>query len=313
MQTVRYLQSTPELDRQELDWWQKFAEVEEKYCSVQTPAIQRFLRKHYIQQLLSAVSPGSRVAELGCGAGWLSILLAQSGMADVVGIDFSPAQIQLANEAARRAGVGQKVHFRVATPTELNSTTDRYDLLIMHGFLHHLSVAEIQAAFSTARHLLADGGRLFIFEPVMYKQSSPTDGQTMRWLKWMKMLKLRIERMGLRKIGPQEQQLRDLIAQREVGVPPFGPSPKETPFLPNEIPDLLNGGFTIQRRERVLLYSYLIAQELLLAELTYPRLVKLVWWPILWFTRFKEHRILHRPTPPPNLWVLELFECIPVK
>jgi 2-polyprenyl-3-methyl-5-hydroxy-6-metoxy-1,4-benzoquinol methylase len=314
MQTARHLQSTPELDRQELDWWQKFAEVEEKYCWVQTPAIQRFLRKYYIQQILSAARPESHIAELGCGVGWLSILLAQSGAVDVVGIDFSPAQIQLANEAAGKAGIGKKIRLRVASAAELKSTTERYDLLVMHAFLHHLSVSEIQDAIATARHLITDEGRLFLFEPVVYSQ--PTSAKTakcLRWLNRMQNFSLRLKRMGLRRFNEQEKQLREFIDQRSVGISPFGPSPKEIPFQPDEIPGLLQGNFTIQRRTRAMISSHLVAQQLLLTELTHPRFTRLVRWPILWFSRYFERHILRGELPPPNVWVFELLECVPIK
>ena len=54
MQIVRRHQSTPELDRQELDWRQKFAGAKEKYSRVQTPANLQFLREYF---LLSCTPP----------------------------------------------------------------------------------------------------------------------------------------------------------------------------------------------------------------------------------------------------------------
>jgi 2-polyprenyl-3-methyl-5-hydroxy-6-metoxy-1,4-benzoquinol methylase len=312
MQTTRRFQSTPELDRQELDWWQKFAAVEEKFCWVQTPSVQRILRKPYIKKIVSAARSGSRIAELGCGVGWLSILLAQNSNAKVVGMDFSSEQIRLANEAAIQAGVSQKVQFKVATSTELKSSADRYDLLVMHAFLHHLSICEIQDAISTAKHLIAEGGRLFLFEPVRYNDASQAAKRRLRLLVRLQNFSLGLHRRGLRKISKQEAEIRSFIAQRNVGVAPCGPSPKEIPFLPDEIPALLNGHFTIQKREPFMVSSHLIAQEILLSELSYPRLAKLLGRPILWISRFLERQIL-RYHCPADLWVFELFECTPIK
>jgi hypothetical protein len=38
----RLTTSTPKLDAQEIDWWEKYADVEEQFCWVQTPAMQNF-------------------------------------------------------------------------------------------------------------------------------------------------------------------------------------------------------------------------------------------------------------------------------
>ncbi|MFN2389134.1 MAG: class I SAM-dependent methyltransferase [Actinomycetota bacterium] len=48
---------------------------------------------------------GSRVLDVGCGPGRHAVALAQAGLA-VTGIDVSPRFLELAAEAARRAGVG---------------------------------------------------------------------------------------------------------------------------------------------------------------------------------------------------------------
>ena len=75
--TVRWEVSPTDLDAAENAWWQEYADVEEEYCWVQTPAIQKFLRGSYISRIADSLSPNDVVLELGCGTGWLSVLLAE--------------------------------------------------------------------------------------------------------------------------------------------------------------------------------------------------------------------------------------------
>ena len=59
---------------------------------------------------LAGVGPGDRLVDLGCGDGRIVIAAAQRG-ASAYGIDIDPARIEEAEEAARAAGVGDRVSF----------------------------------------------------------------------------------------------------------------------------------------------------------------------------------------------------------
>ncbi|MBI2835599.1 MAG: methyltransferase domain-containing protein [Acidobacteria bacterium] len=56
---------------------------------------------------------GRTVLDVGCGSGRYCLAYAERGAARVVGIDFAPAMIRLATDAARRAGVSDRCEFRV--------------------------------------------------------------------------------------------------------------------------------------------------------------------------------------------------------
>ena len=309
MKTNRYLKSTPELDAAESAWWERFSAWEKQFAADQTPAMMKFLRGRYVRKIARAIKPLSAVVEFGCGSGWLSIWLAKSGIRGIVGFDFSDSQIKLARQAGTLAKVD--TYFLSCNPDSFHGC--QFDIIIMHGFLHHLSVEEIQSALEIARRLLAKDGKLFIFEPVIYEQSPAPAGATHKGLRLFKNIKAIAEHFGLFHRGPKEILARNIMNARGVAQWPLGPSPKETAFLPLELPHLLSGRFTIKNRSAEMLYTYPVAQELLLAELTYPRLVKLIKWPVLWLVRLFDRRALRKRMFPPNLWVFELFECEPVK
>ncbi|GAB5559958.1 MAG: hypothetical protein SynsKO_16050 [Synoicihabitans sp.] len=105
--------------------------------------------------------PPAKVAELGCGVGWLSIMLARRGF-DVLGVDISPDAIA-AGEAQRDALGLELLTFQVADYEELSADDASFDAAIFFSSLHHAE--DEQAAMTTAYRLLKPGGMLIAFEP----------------------------------------------------------------------------------------------------------------------------------------------------
>jgi 2-polyprenyl-3-methyl-5-hydroxy-6-metoxy-1,4-benzoquinol methylase len=56
---------------------------------------------------------GRTVLDVGCGSGRYCIAFATRGASRVVGVDFAPGMIELANDLAKRAGVADRCEFRV--------------------------------------------------------------------------------------------------------------------------------------------------------------------------------------------------------
>jgi 2-polyprenyl-3-methyl-5-hydroxy-6-metoxy-1,4-benzoquinol methylase len=58
---------------------------------------------------------GKSILDVGCGSGRFCVAYAERGAARVVGVDFAPRMIDLANEAARRRGVTDRCDFRTGS------------------------------------------------------------------------------------------------------------------------------------------------------------------------------------------------------
>jgi ubiquinone/menaquinone biosynthesis C-methylase UbiE len=114
-------------------------------------AWRRLLREHLPE-------PPARVADLGCGTGTLSVLLADEGYA-VDGVDFSPEMVDAAREkAAGRPGVTFAVGDAGAPPFDRAT----YDVVLCRHVLWALD--DKAAALERWVGLLREHGRLVLVE-----------------------------------------------------------------------------------------------------------------------------------------------------
>jgi SAM-dependent methyltransferase len=128
---------------------------------------ERFFRPGYTANLVSGWIPaldgveaklkagGAQVADVGCGHGVSTILMAQAyPKATFVGFDYHEPSIQRAREAADEAHVSDRVRFEVSSATEFPGTG--YDLVAFFDCLHDMG-DPIGAAAHVIRSLKPDG------------------------------------------------------------------------------------------------------------------------------------------------------------
>jgi SAM-dependent methyltransferase len=109
--------------------------------------------------LVSLLPPApARVADLGCGTGTLSLLLAEEGHA-VDGVDFSPAMVA---RAVAKADGRSGVRFVVGDAAEPPLDRAAYDVVLCRHVLWALP--DPAAALRRWTDLLAPGGRLVLVE-----------------------------------------------------------------------------------------------------------------------------------------------------
>lgn len=106
------------------------------------------------------VVPGAHVVDIGCGPGWTSLFLAESGY-DVTAIDLVPANIELTLERAARWQVPMTA--LVGDMEHLELGHERFDLALIYDALHHTK--EHQRVLERVRVHLQPGGWLVLGEP----------------------------------------------------------------------------------------------------------------------------------------------------
>lgn len=135
---------------------------------------ERFFRPGYIAHLVAEWLPaldgvedklrqGIAVADVGCGHGASTILMAQAFPASTfVGSDYHPESIATARERAVAAGVADRVRFEVAPGGRFTGTG--YDLVTMFDCLHDMG--DPVGAARHVRDALADDGTWMVVEPM---------------------------------------------------------------------------------------------------------------------------------------------------
>jgi ubiquinone/menaquinone biosynthesis C-methylase UbiE len=110
--------------------------------------------------LLPLLPPGpARVADLGCGTGTVSVLLAEAGY-DVTGLDFSAAMVSAAQ--AKAAGAGVEARFVVGDASDPQLDAGGFDVVLSRHVLWALPEPDL--ALDRWITLLAPGGRLVLVE-----------------------------------------------------------------------------------------------------------------------------------------------------
>ncbi len=134
---------------------------------------ERFFRPNYRAHLVSEWIPalgdteaklkaGAKVADVGCGLGTSTILMAQAyPKSSFVGFDYHDGSINMAREAAAKAGVGDRVKFEVAKAKDYPGKG--FELVAFFDCLHDMGDPE-----GAARHVkesMASDGAWMIVEP----------------------------------------------------------------------------------------------------------------------------------------------------
>ena len=134
---------------------------------------ERFFRPGYAAHLVEEWIPaldgmarqlrdGASVADVGCGHGASTLLMAQAFPASrFVGYDYHPASIETARARAEQAGLGDRVRFEVASAQDFPGSG--YAMVAMFDCLHDMG--DPVGAAAHVRQTLSPDGALLLVEP----------------------------------------------------------------------------------------------------------------------------------------------------
>jgi ubiquinone/menaquinone biosynthesis C-methylase UbiE len=89
----------------------------------------------YVDEL--SLPKGSRVLEIGCGAGFLAIALAKRGFT-VEAVDHAPEMIELTRRNTRQAGMANQIRATIEDVHELTFEDQTFDLIVALGVINWL-------------------------------------------------------------------------------------------------------------------------------------------------------------------------------
>jgi len=134
---------------------------------------EKFFRPGYAANLISSWIPslhdvkskleaGARVADVGCGKGASTLLMAQAfPKSQFFGFDYHDKSIEGARESARRAGVADRITYQVAKAKDFPG--QEYDFVTVFDCLHDMG--DPVGAAEHVRKSLAKDGTWMIVEP----------------------------------------------------------------------------------------------------------------------------------------------------
>jgi SAM-dependent methyltransferase len=134
---------------------------------------ERFFRPGYAAHLVEEWIPtlegmpqrlreGASVADVGCGHGASTLLMAQAFPASrFVGFDYHAPSIEVARARADKAGLGDRVRFEVASAQDYPGSG--YDMVAMFDCLHDMG--DPVGAAAHVRQVLAADGTWLLVEP----------------------------------------------------------------------------------------------------------------------------------------------------
>lgn len=137
-------------------------------------AVGAFFRPGYVNGIVDAWLPaldgmlprlqsGAKVADVGCGVGFSTLLMAEAfPNSSFVGYDFHAPSIEQANAHAAAHGMGDRVHFDAVAAKEIGE--GGFDLVTMFDCLHDMG--DPRGCARHIRGLLKEDGAWMIVEPI---------------------------------------------------------------------------------------------------------------------------------------------------
>ena len=118
------------------------------------------------ERIAELLAPGSAdtVLDAGSGLGGPARYLAQTFGCRVIGIDLTPAFVDIANQLNQRLGMADRVEFRVGDITDL----DLPDASVDHAWTQHvaMNIKDRDRLYGESRRVLRPGGRFAIFDVI---------------------------------------------------------------------------------------------------------------------------------------------------
>lgn len=116
-----------------------------------------------IDGMVSRLQVGATVADIGCGVGFSTLLMAKAfPNSRFVGYDFHEPSIEQANAHAAAHGLGDRVRFEAAAAKDI--ADNGFDLVTMFDCLHDMG--DPRGCARHVRSLLKDDGVWMIVEPI---------------------------------------------------------------------------------------------------------------------------------------------------
>jgi SAM-dependent methyltransferase len=114
----------------------------------------------------------SRIADIGCGTGGETIVLAQNAPGHITGIDLFPAFIQQLNFNAEKLNLHKRIKGIVGSMETLPFQPEEYDVLWSEGAIYNIG---FERGLNEWRKYLKTGGYIAVTEASWFTEERPSE------------------------------------------------------------------------------------------------------------------------------------------
>ncbi len=127
---------------------------------------------HRALSFIEGLKEGSRIADIGCGTGGQTMVLAQRVPGKITGIDLFPRFIDLFNQNAKKLGLYGKVIGRVGSMQNLPFDENELDLIWSEGAIYNIG---FERGLNEWRKFIRPGGHIAVSEVSWFTDIRPTE------------------------------------------------------------------------------------------------------------------------------------------
>lgn len=118
------------------------------------------------------LTPASRIADIGCGSGGQTMVMARHAPGHITGIDLFPAFIELFNSNARKLNLQERVTGKVGSMEKLAFEAEELDLIWSEGAIYNIG---FERGLNEWRGFLKPGGFIAVSEASWFTDERPAE------------------------------------------------------------------------------------------------------------------------------------------
>ena len=114
----------------------------------------------------------SQIADIGCGTGGQTIVLAQNTNANIVGIDLAPVMIEKFNQKITKANLQNRVKGIVGSMDNLSFRDEELDMILSEGAIYNIG---FERGINEWKKFLKKNGYLLVSEASWFTEDRPAE------------------------------------------------------------------------------------------------------------------------------------------
>jgi ubiquinone/menaquinone biosynthesis C-methylase UbiE len=124
---------------------------------------------------IDAIDENSRIADIGCGSGGQTMVLAQQAKGTIVGIDLFPTFIDLFNQNVEKHNLQDRVKGIIGSMDNLQFLDEELDLIWSEGAIYNIG---FERGLNEWRKFLKTGGYVAVSEASWFTEERPAEIDT---------------------------------------------------------------------------------------------------------------------------------------